>query len=60
MKIAINYDKCKGSGEYVKICPSKAFSLVEGKAFLDEKKCDLDGLCIPTCPNQAIDYSEED
>jgi NAD-dependent dihydropyrimidine dehydrogenase PreA subunit len=32
---------------------------VNGKAELDEKKCDLDGICIPACPNEAISYKED-
>jgi NAD-dependent dihydropyrimidine dehydrogenase PreA subunit len=32
---------------------------VNGKAVLDKEKCDLDGLCIPACPNSAISYANE-
>jgi ferredoxin len=59
MRILINVDLCCGSGECVKVCPEKAISLVEGKAVLDESRCDLDGLCIPACPQGAIDFQED-
>ena len=59
MKIVVNYNKCTGSGECVKICPQKAFSMVEGKPVLDYEKCDVDAICIPACPNHAITFSEE-
>jgi len=33
-----------------------AITLVDGVAVIDPDKCDLDGICIPACPHQAIDY----
>lgn len=60
MKIIIDHDKCKGSGECVKVCPHNALQIVEGKTVVDHDKCDLDGLCIPACPHDAIHFSEDD
>jgi ferredoxin len=60
MKILIDRDKCRGSGECVKVCPRDAISLVDGVAVLDESKCDFDGICIPACPQGAITFSEEE
>jgi len=60
MKILIDRDKCRGSGECVKVCPRDAISLVDGVAVLAESKCDFDGICIPACPHGAITFSEED
>jgi len=60
MKILVNRDKCRGSGECVKVCPRDAISLLEGVATLDESKCDFDGICIPACPHGAISFSEEE
>ena len=59
MKILVDRDKCRGSGECVKICPREAISLVDGTAIVDGAKCDFDGMCIPACPHGAIGFSEE-
>ena len=60
MKILIDRDKCRGSGECVKICPQEAISLVDSIAVVDDAKCDFDGMCIPACPHGAIGFSEEE
>jgi len=59
MLIRIDRDKCRGSGECVKICPRDAISLLDGVATVDESKCDFDGICIPACPRGAISFWEE-
>ena len=59
MKIIVNRDKCRGSGECVKVCPQDAIFLVDGVANVDESKCDFDGICIPACPHGAISFSEK-
>jgi ferredoxin len=59
MKILVDRDRCRGSGECVKVCPQDAISLEEGVATVDESKCDFDGICIPACPHGAISFSEE-
>jgi ferredoxin len=58
MKIVINREKCRASGECVTACPEDAISIVDGVATIDESKCDLDGICIAACPHQAISYDE--
>ncbi len=35
-------------------CPKKAISIVEGKVNIDNKACDLCGLCVSSCPKGAI------
>ena len=60
MKIVIDREKCRGSGECVTACPEDAIIIVDGVATIDQSKCDLDGICIPACPNTAISYSEEE
>ena len=59
MRILVDRDKCRGSGECVKVCPQDAITLVDGIAVVDDSKCDLDGMCIPACPHGAISFSEE-
>jgi NAD-dependent dihydropyrimidine dehydrogenase PreA subunit len=58
MRIVIDSSKRRGSGECVKVCPEQALSLVDGGAVLDRSLCNLDGLCIPACPYDAIRYDE--
>jgi len=60
MKILVDRDRCRGSGECLKVCPQDAISLEDGVAAVDESKCDFDGICIPACPRGAISFSEED
>lgn len=45
---------CKGCGTCVKVCPSYALSLENGKAVVDHKLCILCGYCNPVCPEFAI------
>jgi NAD-dependent dihydropyrimidine dehydrogenase PreA subunit len=35
-----------------------AIRIVNGVAVIDVDKCDMDGICIPACPHQAIDFIE--
>ncbi len=58
MKIAIDKQKCRGSGECIKVCPHGALQIIAGQAVVDHTRCDLDGLCLPACPHQAIDIIE--
>lgn len=53
-KVIINQDKCKLSGQCVKVCPQQAISIKDGKASIDYDKCDSDGICISVCPEGAI------
>jgi len=60
MKIIIDPDKCKLSGECIKVCPQNAISIKDGRAVIDYEKCDADGMCIPACPEDAIKLIELD
>ena len=60
MKIIIDPDKCKLSGECIKVCPQNAISVKDGKAVIDYEKCDSDGMCVPACPEDAIELIELD
>lgn len=46
----LSTNKCEGIGECVKICPTEAIRLINGKAF----SCITCGACFEACPNQAI------
>ncbi|UFS68928.1 aldo/keto reductase [Geomonas sp. RF6] len=45
---------CKGCGKCLDICGSKALSLVNGKAVVDESACVLCGYCGSGCPEFFI------
>ena len=46
----LSTNKCEGIGECIKICPTEAIRLINGKAF----SCITCGSCFEACPNQAI------
>jgi energy-converting hydrogenase B subunit K len=46
----LSTNKCEGIGECIKICPTEAIRLINGKAF----SCITCGACFEACPNQAI------
>ena len=60
MKIVVDPNKCTGSGECGRICPRKAISIEDGLAVVNHEICDLDGICIPACPQKAIDYRADE
>jgi len=53
-KVVIDAEKCRLTGECMKVCPEKAIYVKNDKAVIDYDKCTLDGICIPACPNEAI------
>ena len=59
MKIVVDEEKCRGSGECIKACPQKAITSSAGVARIDPSRCDLDGICIAACPNDAIRLEED-
>ena len=60
MKVIINPDKCKLSGECIKVCPQKAIFVKDGKTVIDYERCDADGMCVPACPQDAIKLVESE
>jgi ferredoxin len=59
LRIVIDPQLCRGSGECIKACPQKAITLVDGIAVIDTGLCDLDGICIPACPHGAVSLADE-
>ena len=59
-KIVIDNQKCRLSGECIKVCPQKAITIKEGKTTIAYDKCDGDGICIPACPQGALHMKESD
>ena len=53
--VHISPEKCKGSGECIKICPSSAILGGEGMySVIDQDKCTACNRCIKVCSNGAI------
>jgi len=50
----INPKKCISCGACISVCPNKAISFKDSKAFIDQKKCKKCYECIEICPVKAI------
>lgn len=48
-------EKCVGCRKCVIHCPTKAISMVDGKAVIDSAKCISCGVCARICPAKAVD-----
>ncbi len=56
--INVDYDKCKGHGECVEVCPSEVYTLKEGKTVpVNIDECIECCACAEACPEGAIDRS---
>ena len=54
-------EKCRGCKKCVVAanCPSKAASVIDGKAFIDQQKCKKCGVCVGKCPFGAVPKEAE-
>ncbi len=52
--IEVDSDKCMGSMYCMRVCPTEAIRIREGKALILEDRCIDCGDCIRVCPNRAI------
>ncbi|MDP2735444.1 MAG: 4Fe-4S binding protein [bacterium] len=51
----VDFGKCEGCGDCVKLCPVQAVELVEGKAaVVRPEDCDYCAECESFCPSSAI------
>lgn len=57
--ISIDEDICIGCSHCMKVCPTEALRVWNGKAILDEAKCVDCGDCFRVCPVKAI-YVKDD
>jgi len=54
----VEKDKCIGCKLCVPVCPTKAITMISGKAVIDPEKCVNCGLCDKKCPVKAIYQGE--
>jgi Na+-translocating ferredoxin:NAD+ oxidoreductase RNF subunit RnfB len=52
--VSIDADKCEGRRRCLRVCPTQAIRIRNGKAVFLEEKCIDCGECITACPNEAI------
>jgi iron only hydrogenase large subunit-like protein len=52
--IEVGTDKCRGSMRCMRVCPTEAIRIREGKALILEDRCIDCGDCIRVCPERAI------
>jgi len=57
--VTVDRDKCIGCGECQISCFYEAVKLRDGKAYINQKKCDVCGLCVEKCPTDAIHLSRK-
>jgi Fe-S-cluster-containing hydrogenase component 2 len=53
MVVKVDQEKCDGCETCVKICPTDAIKVTDGKAKVNDDCADC-GTCIDECPKQAI------
>ena len=58
--IKINEDLCNGCTKCIKVCPTKALRVRNGKAQINENKCIDCGKCVLACPIDAIETFADD
>jgi iron only hydrogenase large subunit-like protein len=52
--IQIDTEKCDGRMKCMRVCPTQAIRIRNGKSFIIEEKCIDCGECITVCPHNAI------
>ncbi|MCD6161427.1 MAG: 4Fe-4S binding protein [candidate division Zixibacteria bacterium] len=52
--VRVDADKCDGRMRCLRVCPTQAIRIRNGRAVILEEKCIDCGECITACPNEAI------
>jgi len=56
--IKVDFDKCKGHGECVEVCPASVYELKDGKSYATNiTECVECCACVEACPEDAIEHS---
>lgn len=58
--IEIDYDKCVGCAHCMKVCPTEAIRILNGKAILNPNRCVDCGECFKVCPVDAYSVKDDD
>ncbi|MBE6336436.1 MAG: 4Fe-4S dicluster domain-containing protein [Lentimicrobiaceae bacterium] len=58
--LQINEDQCIGCSHCMKICPTEAIRVYDGKAHISESRCIDCGKCFKTCPTKAVYINQDD
>lgn len=55
----VDLSKCKGCTHCMKVCPTHAIRIVDGKAHVNSQRCIDCGQCMDVCPHKAIVIEQE-
>jgi len=58
--LTIRHDVCVGCSHCIKVCPTEALRVKEGKAILHPDRCISCGKCYRVCPSRAIVVEDDD
>ena len=58
--LKVDDDLCKGCTTCMRICPTAAIRIRNGKAVISDNKCVDCGECIKICPHKAIGIEQDD
>ena len=54
LALEIDHDKCKGTLACMRVCPTQAIRVRDGKVSIHPRECIFCGTCIRACPEGAI------
>ncbi len=58
--LQINEEICEGCSHCMRVCPTEAIRVHNGKAHIDEARCLDCGFCFKACPHKAIFVKQDD
>lgn len=58
--LMVDDQKCIRCTHCVKVCPTEAIRIVDGKVVIREERCVDCGECVRACPQKAIDIDHDD
>ena len=58
--LQVNENQCTGCSRCMKICPTEAIRIRDGKAQISESRCIDCGKCFKVCPTKAVYIKQDD
>ena len=58
--LQINENACEGCSHCMRVCPTEAIRVRDGKAHIDERRCIDCGNCFIACPHKAVFVKQDD